>query len=135
MNSLPEIKIKEISSRYILGYDKWYRMCAGISSDLERYEDGIIYLRIKNTEKINPSNDETAAHCALNWRRCNKELREAKGFVVLFYSTSITGFMVRGDALLAEKQLADDLARQFEAASRAEPRLINIFSGLFPPQE
>lgn len=49
--TLPESKVKEISLRYISGVDKWRRMYAGMASSLERYENGIIYLKVENTEK------------------------------------------------------------------------------------
>ena len=63
MNSagtLSRNEVRRISSRAIRGYDKWHRMWAGIASELERYEENIMYLRIENTEKTWPSNHQTA---------------------------------------------------------------------------
>lgn len=80
------MKVAEISYRSIKGYDKWYRMFMGIASDLEKYEDGVIYLKISNTEKHLPSSYATAIKFARHWVSWNKELASAQGFVVSFYS-------------------------------------------------
>ena len=85
VETLSLAEVEKISSRSIREFDKWYRMCAGISSRLEKYEDGIIYLRIENTEKKFPSNSDTAIKFACEWVKWNKELKSAKGFVVVFY--------------------------------------------------
>lgn len=85
IETLSPAEVEEISSRSIRGCDKWYRMCAGISSKLEKYEDGIMYLRIENTEIKFPSNSDTAVKFACEWIKWNEELKNAKGFVVLFY--------------------------------------------------
>ncbi|MDO8566113.1 MAG: hypothetical protein Q7S04_02950 [Candidatus Moranbacteria bacterium] len=124
--SLSQVKVKEVASRYISGCDKWYRMYAGIASNLERYESGIMYLRIENTEKTKPSSYETAVEFARKWVGYNAELKDAKGFVVSFYTSGATGFVLNG---ATDKGIASDLVQQFIRASQQEKKLVNIFSG------
>ncbi len=133
-NSLSPLEVERISSSYIRGIDKWYRMCAGTASNLERYENGIMYLRIDNSEKAEQSNYETALRVAERWMSYNEELREAKGFVVSVYTSGPTGFLIRFSALRGEEEVAE-LARQIGMASQEEKKLVNTFSGLFPSQE
>ena len=82
---LTQEKIKEIRDRSIQAYDKWHRMCRGMGSALENYKDGILYLKIRNSESRSPSNYAVAEDFAKQWIRWNKELSNAKGFVVVFH--------------------------------------------------
>ena len=84
--TLPQSEIYEISSRHIRGSDKWYRMYCGLASDLKKYEDGIVTIKIENTEARFPSNFETAFRFAKEWINHNDEINQAIGFVVLFYN-------------------------------------------------
>ena len=127
--SLSQVEVKEIASRYIRGFDKWYRMYAGIASNLERYESGIMYLRIENTEEIKPSNYETAVEFARKWMECNAELKDAKEFVVSFYTSGATGFVLNGATVIADRGIASDLVQQFIRASQQEKKLVSVFSG------
>jgi hypothetical protein len=106
-------------------------MYAGMASSLERYEDGIIYLKIENTQKTKPSNYDTALGFARNWANFNKELAVAKGFVVLFYETKSTGFAVKGSDVVGNKDLVTHIVQQFNSALKEEKVLVSIYSGLF----
>ena len=129
--TFPESKVKEISSRYISGVDKFRRMYAGMASSLERYENGIIYLKIENTEIKLLSNYETALSIAECWIKFNKELSQAKGFVVSFYKTISTGFAMTLKDMDSNKGLTDNLIKEFiSAGNQKEYELINVFSGL-----
>ena len=129
--TFPEYKVKEISSRYISGVDKFRRMYAGMASNLERYENGIIYLKIENTEIKLLSNYETALSVAECWIKFNKELSQAKGFVVSFYKTISTGFAMTLKDMDSNKGLTDNLIKEFiSAGNQKEHELINVFSGL-----
>ena len=129
--TFPEYKVKEISSRYISGVDKFRRMYAGMASSLERYENGIIYLKIENTEIKLLSNYETALSVAECWIKFNKELSQAKGFVVSFYKTISTGFAMTLKDMDSNKGLTDNLIKEFiSAGNQKEHELINVFSGL-----
>lgn len=130
-SSLPESLVREISSRHISGHDKYYRMFAGCASNLERYENGIIYLRTENTETEKPSNLATAAQFAGEWMRGNKELKNAKGFVVSFYKTKSTGFAMHGPDIAKNKGLLNNLVKQLKSSFQEEKVLVNVFSGLF----
>ncbi len=126
-----ESKVKEISSRYISGVDKFRRMYAGMASNLERYENGIIYLKIENTENKLQSNYETALNLIECWIKFNKELSQAKGFVVSFYRTISTGFAMTVKDMDSNKRLTNNIIKKFiSAGNQQEHELINVFSGL-----
>lgn len=65
--SLSITQIQALSQAHIRHVDKWYRMFAGLSSDLKRYEDGILTLEIHNTAQHLPSDDVTALKMARSW--------------------------------------------------------------------
>ena len=142
-NSLSLPEIEKISSSHIHGVDKWYRMYAGIASKLERYEYGILYLRVDNTEKQLPSNYDTALKFAECWRKWNKELKSPRGFVVSFYKTQSTGFVMSFDGVENKdvenkKEAIEKLITELRKTPdepifpREEKKeLIGIFSGLF----
>ena len=113
---------------HIRHVDKWYRMCAGLSSDLKRYEDGILYLEIHNTENCLPSDDATALKMARSWVNNNPELQAAKGYVAVFFKTRFTGFMISFDAITP--QTPADVCQGFKSAREEEPELVRICAGL-----
>jgi hypothetical protein len=128
IHTLTKSQVSELSSRHIRGVDKWYRMFAGCASTLVRYENGIIYLNVENTEKYLLSDYETAVKFVRSWVNFNKELAHARGFIVCFYKTGITGFML--SLAQAKPEALKDICDQFKAAEAKEPQLVNIFSGL-----
>lgn len=128
--SLSLAEVEEISSRSIREHDKWYRMCAGIASNLERYENGIIYLRIDTTEKNGPSDYDLAVKFVGYWMQWNKELADSQGFVVSFYKTQATGFLVSGASILRDDNMISAIAEQMKSTIKEERKLINIFSGV-----
>ena len=79
--NLTEFEVKKISERYVCSVDKWNRMYAGIASNLTRYEDDIIHIKVENTEKVKPSSFETAENIVKTWVGFNSELRKAKSWV------------------------------------------------------
>ncbi len=127
--SFSHVEVKEIASRYISRFDKWYRMYAGIASVLERYESSTMYLRIENTEKTKPSSYETAVEFARKWMEYNAELKDARKFVVSFYTSGATGFVLNGATVITERGIANDLVQQFVRESQQEKKLVSIFSG------
>ncbi|MEK7070844.1 MAG: hypothetical protein AAB966_03490 [Patescibacteria group bacterium] len=128
INTLSESGVEKINSSYVRSSDKWHRMCAGLASNLERYENGIIYLKIENTEKQFPSNIETARMKINGWINGNKELRQAKGFVVTFYTTKFTGIML--SLKDTDEGMVKEIAEEISSAIKYESELINVFSGL-----
>lgn len=132
-NSLSREAVEEISSVAIHAYDKWRRMYAGISSNLEAYENGIMYLTIRNSEKRRLSNYYTAIDYVVDWRRWCAELRNAKGYVITFYKCKVTGFMVPGTDVVDEIKgdaVTREILRTIKEMQDQEYELVNIFSGL-----
>ena len=129
--TLTEAEVSAIASRYIKNIDKMYRMYAGISSSLKSYNNGIITLEIHNSEKKKPSDFNTAIEFALKWACLNKELKEAEGFVVLFYKTGSTGF-----AISAEGAKDATLKKLISELKESKPtKLIGIYSGLLTEEQ
>jgi hypothetical protein len=131
-NKLSDEEISIISKRYIHGYDKHYRMWAGISSELISYNNFIISLEINNTEKRKPSNFDTAKWSAINWASFIPELRNALGFVVTFKKSASTGFVI-GVNEVNNKTLVEQLIADLKKPQ--EEKLIAIYSGLLTKQE
>lgn len=129
IETLSLAEVEEISSRSIKACDKWYRMCAGISSKLEKYEDGIMYLRIENTETKFYSNGDTAVKFAREWMRWNEELKNTTGFVVTFYKVESTGFIMDGLTAIENKNIVWDIMQKFILESKKEKEPMCVFSG------
>lgn len=128
ITTLSKSEVERINSYFVRGVDKWMRMYAGIASNLERYENDIIYLRIENTEKQLPSNYETALKRVKTWIEFNKELSQAKGFVVSFYNTKSTGFVLNHEDLKNKDKL-EQVVEELKSAGKHKSELVSIFSG------
>jgi hypothetical protein len=129
--SLSKKDVQKISSRSIRGYDKFHRMFMGIASELERYAENIMYLRIENTENTWPSNYQTAVKFAHMWKNWNEELTHAEGFVVSFYKTETTGFTIEGKDAINKQGLVYERIKELIAEKRCKQKLVSIFSGVF----
>jgi hypothetical protein len=91
--------LSRISDHHIRTRDKFYRMYAGLSSDIDDYADSTIYITIrKNT--IWPKDDETTAkQIAGDWRTNSEVLRGAKKYhVSIINSDAPTGFVFNHNA-------------------------------------
>lgn len=131
--TLSQSEVKALSLSHIKGVDKWNRMLQGLASDLERYENGILYLKIDNTETKLSSSQKTAVEIAHTWVRFNDKLKGAKGFVAMFYTSGSTGFMVNADAV-GKKDVIGKLVQDFVSSGQQKKELVNIFSGLLVKQ-
>jgi len=133
LDSLSRAEINGINAWYIHEIDKFYRMYAGLASSLKKYEDGIVYIEIENTEKVRLSNLETAENIVESWINGNDKLRQAKGWVVYFYRTNAsTGFVFSlNDA--KNEDFIENVVKQIKA--KKELKLVNIFSRIFVPKE
>jgi len=90
-----EIDIQAISQSHVRRFDKWYRMCAGLSSDLVSYESGVIELEIRKSARWPKSPLVTARQLAEDWRRANPGLSDAVAFLVHIYEQRTDpGFLV-----------------------------------------
>jgi hypothetical protein len=123
-------EVEKIANEHIPTVDKLYRMFAETSSRLTRYEDGILYLKIKTTERKIPATPERALQFVSSWIYHNKELKGAIGYVVSFYKTKFTGFAL--SSAEANQDTLKAICDQIKASSKEKPELINIFSGLLP---
>ncbi|MCE9517399.1 hypothetical protein K8Q96_00135 [Candidatus Nomurabacteria bacterium] len=86
-------------------------------------------LRIENTESKLSSNYETALGVAKSWIQFNKELCDAKGFVVSSYITNkSTGFSISSGVALENEALIKDLVDKMQVEEKLS--LAGIFSGL-----
>lgn len=132
-DTLSEAEINEIHASYVSGVDKWQRIYCGLASSLKKYEDGIIYIRIENTEKVRLSNFETAEKIVESWITFNDKLKQAKGWVVYFYRTNASpGFAFSyNDA--KNEDFIEDAVKQMKAEK--ELKLVNISSGIFVPKQ
>jgi hypothetical protein len=91
LSSLPASEVIRINERSIREFDSRYKNKCNISSGLDRYEDGVIYLKIVNMKTHFPSNYVTALRFAREWKSLNEEeFGQAKGFVVLFCGADLT---------------------------------------------
>jgi len=138
--SLSASEVEKISYKTsrVLDYYREYKK-EGISSHLDRYEDGVIYLKIVNNESTFPSNYDTALKFAMEWKSINQEtLGYAKGFVVLFSQVVMTDYKPLVDTgwPISEKvhcsgmrlyaNVLDDKLSNWESKY-----LQSIFSGMF----
>jgi hypothetical protein len=82
-------EIRKINHKHILGFDKWFRMCAGFGSQLIGYKNDIAYLEVRNTEKKRMSDSGLAAQVINSWMyTIENRMPEAHGFVLYLYRTS-----------------------------------------------
>jgi len=86
IKTLTKEQTDEVSLKAIRAYDKFYRMFAGLSSDLIRYEDGIATIEVSFHEQY--KQEPLAYKIAYVWQDRVKELKYADGFVVLLYTSS-----------------------------------------------
>ncbi|MBK7438633.1 MAG: hypothetical protein IPI77_18215 [Saprospiraceae bacterium] len=99
-----------ISNRHIRSYDKWYRMCAGLSSNLIDLDDGVLYLTIYKSNVWKKDDIVTARQFATEWKSNNPELKTARKYEVKIISTGgAPGFMIRTDDLSAVSALINSL--------------------------
>ena len=125
--TLSDEEVKKIAKHYIHNYDKFYRMCAGVSTELVRYRDGIIYIEISNEQRSILSTHNTAICFAREYRDHIAELKAAKGFVVIFFDRENTpGCYVMGDHPI------EGFKALLKGMRRPENRkLHSIYAGLF----
>jgi len=127
--TLSKAEIDKIRDQYVRGVDKWRRMYMGLSSSLKKYEDGIVYIEIENTEKVASSDFKTAEAIVQSWVGFSKELRQARGWVVYFHKTNVpTGFTISFNDP-NNKDILENFVNQMNV--KKELQLVNIFSGIF----
>jgi len=130
MENLTPAQIETINTFYIRNIDKFFRMFAGLSSRLNRYEDGVRYLGITNNHTHILSTRKTAVVFAYKWKNHNPELNKARGFVVVFKNSDAPqGFAFK--AAGSPGKLAKNIAESIEAMENGQPVFESIFPGVF----
>ncbi len=105
-------QLSEINEFHIRNVDKLYRMYGGLSSHLDAYTDGTIFLTIHRAPKWPKSDEVTARQLANAWRNSNLELAEAeKYYVRIIRQQSPTGFVFPIDIFRD-----NDTVREFDMA-------------------
>lgn len=130
MGDIVGTEAEELSAWNIRAWDKWYRMLAGIASRMERFQGGVIYLRIDNAETVHLSDAATALRFATQWRDHNVNLAGAVGYSVIFFRTVTTGFMVPLNGVHAMQALSETV-RTLETRKVDRMLPVAIYSGLF----
>jgi len=130
MKNFTTAQIETINSFYIRNIDKYFRMFAGLSSRLTRYDEDVIYLEIVNNQTHLLSTYNTAVVFAYKWKNHNPELNDAKGFVVIFKdSDSPQGFAFR--ATESPEKLSEKITRTLQKMKTEQTVIHAIFSGNF----
>ena len=115
-NLSPELE--EIRDRHISGTDKYLRIYGGLSSDLISFDNQIIELEVRFSEKWTKPLEETALQLATSWKK-NSILLEAKGYLVhLFKRENNPGVAARYPNSQTENQ-KEDFCNEFIAALKA----------------
>lgn len=122
-------KIHDINQRHIRNVDKLGRMYSGLASNIEDYSPGnYLRLRVVNTEKYKPSDDETARNIVSAWMEFNPELRTVTLCEVDMYKTNKPlGFA------FSLKELPKERLDQIEVEMRIEEKLEYVTSILIVP--
>lgn len=90
--------INKIAHHHTMVADKFYRMFAGLSSDLDDYTDSTIYITIRKNSKWPKDNIVTAKQIAGDWRDFNDELKDAEKYhVTIIDNDTPTGFVLSKD--------------------------------------
>lgn len=131
MGKISEKKLKEINHWHAKTTDKWYRMYAGVSTDLINYKDDVAHIKVKNTESRLKSDEALSTKVIEAWKSTLKrELPDTKGFVVDIYKTNKpTGFSIPFNAVMNEgaaQNLIDGMKVEEELT------LVGTFSGSIP---
>jgi hypothetical protein len=91
--------LRRISDHHIGTVDKFYRMYAGLSSDIDDYADSTIYITIRKNSIWPKDNETTAKQIAGDWRKYSEALRQAKKYhVAIINSDAPTGFVFNHNA-------------------------------------
>jgi hypothetical protein len=74
--------LKKIVSRHVQEVDKYYRMFAGLSSELMACTNDALYINVCTDSRWKKDHETTARQLAVCWRRHNPELHQARYYLV-----------------------------------------------------
>jgi hypothetical protein len=112
---------------------KWYQMCAGTSSQITLFEDGIIHLRVHVPEKHARKVPEQLIHgLAQSWRQ-EKSLGAATGYSAHVYVTRHpSGFLVAPDKGTGREAMVKAIVAHIKTSMNPGPSVfVRIVEGGF----
>jgi hypothetical protein len=119
----PAVDLSELTSRHANSVDKWYRMCAGMSSSIVALDDDSYELRVEMSDRVPPEKREQMIfNISKAWSRL-RELAHCRHVRVRVYRTqSPQGFMVAPDKSSDDpmKALAAVMMAQFKRMRESE---------------
>ena len=123
--NLSKQKVSEINSKHLHSVDKFYRMHAGVGSELLSVENDTLVLEINvNDQWLTKKTLEQTSQQFLNsWKQNIKELQKCKYYIVLINKSSPLGFTV--DSKTTKEEIASQL-KKFN--SKESKILLDIFS-------
>jgi len=130
IKTMTERQLFKVSQGAIYAHDKYFRMFAGLSSDLIWYEDGIATIEVSFKEQYKPK--QLAYKIAYLWQDWVKELKHADAFVVLLYSTSRpSGFYCDPPKEIGKERndVIEDVFEQFKRECAKEE--IKVLKGIY----
>ncbi|MEE9371456.1 MAG: hypothetical protein V3V00_00220 [Saprospiraceae bacterium] len=86
------MNIEEINKKHLLSTDMYFRVGQGLSSQLLKYEHGILYLEIEIRTKWKKSVDAAAYTVAYSWKNEHEELCEAIASKVFIINSKEYGY-------------------------------------------
>lgn len=111
-------ELEKIRDRHINGTDKYLRIYGGLSSNLISFNNQIIELEVRFSEKWTKPLDVTAHQLATSWKG-NSILLEATGYLVhLFKRQNNPGVAARYPKSKTENE-KEDFCNEFIAALKA----------------
>lgn len=122
------IELRRLYHTHINRAGKFFQMYAGTSSELERYEDGILHLRIRST-KEGALLKQIVRNIAKSWRH-DPELSGATGFRAAVYRSANPPGVVAGPEDLEKPNFAAVFAAALKAAAdTTSDILVEIIEG------
>lgn len=98
--------IKKIVDYHVYHVDKLYRQFGGLQSEMTDYDDETIYLKIQTSSRWGKDNTVTAKQLANDWKKVNKELKDAKRYhVTIFNREAPSGIAVKANTLNNEESI------------------------------
>ena len=126
-----EIDLDALNNRHESSRDKWFRMCAGASSKITSFENGIIHLKITVDERLKLTLERISRNIVESWIH-EDELCHATGFVAeVFKTEGLLGFYVPIDENNPADGISEELIRRIKAVPANPDILLEVIQGTF----
>jgi hypothetical protein len=123
------LDLEGLNKRHVSSIDKWYRMCAGVGSEITAFEHGTMYLAITVNERQQPPFDEIVGKIVQSWMH-EKELKTASEYVAVIYETEGRLGVLINARTGTPDQLAHELFKRMRTATKPDVP-IAVVSGRF----